>query len=71
MSHYVDFNECFFRGDFSANEYSSDISNLFEWLRMSDSREIYVCRCLGKFTENPTYSIHILVVKVIDGGVVW
>ena len=33
----------FFRGDFSANECSSDISNLFEYLRMSDSREIYVC----------------------------
>ena len=30
MSHYVDFNACFFRGDFSANEYSSDISNWFE-----------------------------------------
>ena len=25
MSHYVDFNACFFRGDFSANECSSDI----------------------------------------------
>ena len=26
MSHYVDFNACFFRGDISANECSCDIS---------------------------------------------
>ena len=41
-----------FRGDFSANECSSDISNWFECLRTSDSREIYVCRCLGMFSVN-------------------
>ena len=53
MSHNVDFNACFFHGEFSANERSSDISKWFEWLRTSDSREIYVCRCLGKFSEKP------------------
>ena len=36
----------------SVNECSSDISNWFEWLHTSDSREIYVCRCLGKFPVN-------------------
>ena len=43
----------FFRGDLSANECSSDISNWFECLRTSDSREIYVCMCFGKFSEDP------------------
>ena len=52
MSHYMDFNACFFRGDFSANECSCDISNWFEWKRTGDSREIYVCRCLGKLVQN-------------------
>ena len=51
LSHYVDFNTCFYRGDFSANECSSDISNWFEW-RTGDSREIYVCTCLGRFLRN-------------------
>ena len=44
---------CFFRGDFLANVCSSDISNCFEWLYPSDLREIYICMCLGKFSENP------------------
>ena len=52
MSRYVDFNAIFFRGVFSANECSFDISNMFEWLRTSDLKEIYVCRCLGKFSLN-------------------
>ena len=52
MSHYMDFNACFFCGDFSANECSCDISNWFEWKRTGDSREIYVCRCLGKLLQN-------------------
>ena len=52
MSHYMDFNACFFRGDFSANECSCDISNWFEWKRTGDSREIYVCRFLGKLLQN-------------------
>ena len=52
MSHYMDFNACFFRGDFSANECSCDISNWFEWKCTGDSREIYVCRCLGKLLQN-------------------
>ena len=52
VSHYVAFNACFFGGDFTANECSSDISNWFELLRTSDSRESYVRRCLGKFPVN-------------------
>ena len=52
ISHYVDFNACFFQGDFSANKWSSDISNWVGWLRSSDSREIYVCCWYGKFSVN-------------------
>ena len=50
MSYYVDFIACFFADTFQPS--SSDISNWFEWLRTSDSREIYISSWLGKFAVN-------------------
>ena len=49
MAVYVDFKACFFYRHFHANECSSDILNGFEWLRMSDSKELYVWSWLGMF----------------------
>ena len=63
MSHYMDFNACFFRGDFSANECSCDISNWFEWKCTGDSREIYVCRCLGKLLQNADWGYWVISVE--------
>ena len=53
MSHYVDFHAYIFRGDLSANKYSSDILNWFESLGMiaHERFEIYVCHLLRKFLE--------------------
>ena len=51
MPLYVDFNACFFRGDFSANECNSDI----EWSRTSDSREIMFAGALESFQWIRTY----------------